>query len=69
MYVSVRGGDAEEITRYWESLVEGGTVRAALGPAGYAPLYGMVTDRFGVTSVLDVPPPTATEHAALPVSR
>ncbi len=54
VYVSVRGTDTEEITRYWEGLVEGGTVRAALGPAGYAPLYGMVTDRFGVTWVLDV---------------
>lgn len=57
VYVSVRGTDPEEITRYWEALVEGGTVRAALGPAGYAPLYGMVTDRFGVTWVLDVLPP------------
>jgi PhnB protein len=57
VYVSVRGSDTEEITRYWEGLVEGGTVRASLGPAGYAPLYGMVTDRFGVTWVLDVLPP------------
>ena len=36
---------------------DGGTVRAALGPAGYAPLYGMVTDRFGVTFVLDLAVP------------
>jgi PhnB protein len=57
VYVSVRGSDTEEIIRYWEGLVEGGTVRVALGPAGYAPLYGMVTDRFGVTWVLDVLPP------------
>jgi PhnB protein len=56
VYVSVRGSDPEEITRYWEGLLEGGTVRASLGPAGYAPLYGMVTDRFGVTWVLDVLP-------------
>ncbi|GAA1427368.1 VOC family protein [Microlunatus lacustris] len=57
VYVSVRGDDPGEITRYWDGLAEGGTVRAALGPAGYAPLYGMVTDRFGVTWVLDVLPP------------
>ncbi|MFI0791368.1 hypothetical protein ACH4OY_01505 [Micromonospora rubida] len=25
-----------------------------LGPAGWAPLYGMLKDRFGVTWVLDV---------------
>lgn len=57
VYVSVRGSDSEEITRYWDTLAEGGTVRAALAPAGYAPLYGMVADRFGVTWVLDVLPP------------
>jgi PhnB protein len=56
VYVSVRGSDTEEVSRYWEGLLDGGTVRASLGPAGYAPLYGMVTDRFGVTWVLDVLP-------------
>jgi PhnB protein len=56
-YVSVRGEDAEELTRSWDALAAGGTVRTALGPAGHAPLYGMVTDRFGVTWVLDVLPP------------
>ena len=59
VYVSVRGDDPEEITRCWEGLTAGGTVRTALGPAGYAPLYGMVTDRFGVTWVLDVVSPFA----------
>ncbi|MGY1857195.1 VOC family protein [Modestobacter sp. SYSU DS0290] len=58
VYVSVRGDDAEEISRYWHGLAEGGTVRTALGPAGFAPLFGMVTDRFGVTWVLDVLPPS-----------
>lgn len=56
VYVSVRGTDTEEITGYWQALTAGGTVRADLAPAGYAPLYGMVTDRFGVTWVLDVLP-------------
>lgn len=54
VYVSVRGTDTDEVTGYWQALVVGGTVRTALAPAGYAPLYGMVTDRFGVTWVLDV---------------
>ena len=58
VYVSVRGTDTEEITGCWHALVDGGTVRADLAPAGYAPLYGMVTDRFGVTWVLDVLPPS-----------
>jgi len=53
VYVSVRGDDAEEVTRCWRALVVGGTVRTDLGPAGFSPLFGMVTDRFGVTWVLD----------------
>ena len=57
VHVSVRGTDVEEVTGCWNALVAGGTVRADLGPAGCSPLYGMVTDRFGITWVLDVLPP------------
>jgi PhnB protein len=53
-FVSVRGTGAEEITAYWDKLSAHGTVKAALAPAGFSPLYGMVTDQFGVTWVLDV---------------
>ena len=54
VFVSVRGDDAEQVTRYWDGLSEGATVVQALGPAGFSPLYGMVRDRFGVTWVMDV---------------
>jgi len=54
VFVSVRGADADEITRYWNGLAEGAHVVAPLAPAQWAPLYGMLTDRFGVTWVLDV---------------
>ncbi|MBQ1010392.1 VOC family protein [Micromonospora sp. M51] len=53
-FVSVRGSDADEITGYWKKLSEGSTVLVDLAPAGWAPLYGMLTDPFGVTWVLDV---------------
>jgi len=53
-FVSVRGKSAEEITTYWKGLAEGATVVQDLGPAGWAPLYGMLKDRFGVVWVLDV---------------
>ncbi|MFC4059014.1 hypothetical protein ACFOWE_11950 [Planomonospora corallina] len=59
-FVSVRGGDADEITTYWKGLCDGATVIEDLGPAGRTPLYGMLRDRFGVTWVLDV----AVEHNA-----
>ncbi|MEU5670635.1 VOC family protein [Micromonospora sp. NPDC047753] len=53
-FVSVRGSDADEITGYWKKLSEGSTVLVDLAPAGWGPLYGMLTDPFGVTWVLDV---------------
>jgi PhnB protein len=53
-FVSVRGTDPAEVTTYWERLSEGATVVVPLAPAGWSPLYGMLTDRFGVTWVLDV---------------
>lgn len=54
VFVSVRGSDAEELSGYWARLIEGGQVVVPLGPAGWAALYGMVRDRFGVTWVLDL---------------
>ncbi|ONK12132.1 VOC family protein [Streptomyces sp. MP131-18] len=56
-FVSVRGDDAEEISALWGRLAEGSTVVHPLEPSQWAPLYGMLTDRFGVTWVLDVAAP------------
>jgi PhnB protein len=53
-FVSLRGTDADELATYWKGLSDGATVVQDLGPAGWTPLYGMLTDRFGVTWVLDV---------------
>ncbi len=53
-FVSVRGDAAEEITRYWDALREGGKILQPLAPSAWTPLYGMVEDRFGITWVLDV---------------
>ena len=55
-FVSLRGqsADTDEVTGYWEKLSDGATILQPLGPAQWAPLYGMLKDRFGVTWVLDV---------------
>jgi PhnB protein len=53
-FVSLRGETTEEVTAYWEKLSDGATVVQPLGPAQWAPLYGMLKDRFGVTWVVDV---------------
>lgn len=56
-FVSVRADDADELTQCWTRLAEGASVTVELAPAPWAPLYGMLTDRFGVTWVLDVAVP------------
>lgn len=53
-FVSVRGQSVEEVTGYWDKLSVGATVVTPLGPAGWAPAYGMLRDRFGVVWVVDV---------------
>ena len=53
-FVSVRGTHTDQIITYWDKLSAQGTVKAPLAPAAFSPLYGMVTDRLGVTWVLDV---------------
>ena len=55
-FVSVRGTEAEEITRHWARLKAGASVIQDLGPSGWAPIYGMLKDKFGVTWVLDMGP-------------
>ena len=53
-FVSVRGTSVDEVTALWAGLSEGGSIETDLGPAGWSPLYGMVTDKFGVTWVMDL---------------
>ncbi|WP_326698155.1 VOC family protein [Streptomyces sp. NBC_01754] len=53
-FVSLRGDDAAEVRAYWEKLSAGASVVQPLGPARWAPLYGMLEDRYGVVWVVDV---------------
>lgn len=57
-FVSLRGDSAAEISALWENLSDGATVIVPLAASPWAPLYGMLKDRFGITWVLDV----AAEH-------
>lgn len=54
-YVSVSGADADEITGYWTALSDGATILDEFGESMFAKLYGRLTDRFGVTWIIDVP--------------
>ena len=53
-FLSLRGEPADEITAFWENLSQGANVVQPLAPAQWAPLYGMLRDRFGITWVVDV---------------
>ena len=54
LYVSVRGDSADEITELWGRLKEGSSILSDLAPSQFSPAYGMLTDAFGITWVLDV---------------
>lgn len=51
---------AEEASERWTRLADGATVIQPLAPAQWAPLYGMLKDRFGVTWVVNVSAALAT---------
>ncbi len=53
-FLSVRGDSVDEVTPVWEGLAKGATVIEAFGPAQWAPAFGMLADRFGVTWIVDV---------------
>lgn len=57
-YITLQGEDAEEIKGLWDALSDGATtILVPLAPAAFAPLYGMLTDRFGVTWIVGVDSP------------
>lgn len=59
-FVSVRGDALDEVQRYWDGLSVGATIIEPLAASAWSPGFGMLTDRFGVTWILDV----AAEYAA-----
>lgn len=58
-FQSLQGGSLDEVTRAWDLLADGGQVVEPLAASAWSPGFGMVTDRFGVTWVVDVRPADA----------
>ncbi|MDT8914710.1 VOC family protein [Amycolatopsis sp. PS_44_ISF1] len=54
-FLSVSGESVEETTPVWEGLAQGATVIEPFGPAQWAPAFGLLADRFGVTWIVNVP--------------
>ncbi|TFD88568.1 VOC family protein [Cryobacterium lactosi] len=53
-FVSVRGETLEEVQGYWAALSAGAVVVEPLAASAWSPGFGMLTDSFGVTWILDV---------------
>jgi len=53
-FVSVRGATLAEVEGYWAKLSAGATIVEPLAASAWSPGFGMLTDGFGVTWILDV---------------
>ena len=53
-FVSVRGDALDEVQGYWVALSVGASIIEPLAASAWSPGFGMLTDRFGVTWILDV---------------
>ena len=52
-YITLQSSDEAEVRTGWTALADGAQdVLIPLGPAPFASLYGMLTDRFGVTWIV-----------------
>ena len=52
-YITLQGTDGDEIKALWTSLAETASdILTELAPAPFASLYGMLTDRYGVTWII-----------------
>jgi PhnB protein len=53
-FVAVRGETLDEVRGYWTALAAGGSIVEPLTASAWSPGFGMLTDSFGVTWILDV---------------
>lgn len=60
-FVSVRGETLDEVQGYWDALSVGASIVEPLAASAWSPGFGMLTDSFGVTWILDVAAPYSAE--------
>ncbi|MGB3329059.1 MAG: VOC family protein [Thermomicrobiales bacterium] len=53
-FVSVRGETVDDVHGYWEKLADGARIVEPFASSPWSPGFGMLTDRFGVTWIVDV---------------
>lgn len=52
--ISLSGEDEAELRGYWEKLADGGAVTMPLEKAEWGDIFGMCTDRFGVSWLVNI---------------
>ena len=57
--MSLSGDDPDQLRGYWEQLSEGGTVSVALEKQMWGDEFGMCTDQFGITWMVNIGQPQA----------
>ncbi|MDX3265365.1 VOC family protein [Streptomyces sp. MI02-2A] len=55
--VSLSGDDDAELRGYWEKLSDGATVAVPLDKQMWGDVFGMCTDRFGITWMVNIAQP------------
>jgi PhnB protein len=55
--VSLSGDDEAELTGYWQKLTDGATVSQPLEKAPWGDSFGMLTDKFGITWLVNITAP------------
>jgi len=60
MSISLSGDEEDALRRYWGGLSDGGTVVVPLDKQMWGDTFGMCTDRFGVTWMVNIGQPQAT---------
>lgn len=60
-FVSLRGATLDEVQGYWEKLSAGASIVEPLTASAWSAGFGMLTDPFGVTWILDVAAASSTE--------
>lgn len=60
-YIALHGTTGDEIRPLWHRLADGAVaVLVPLAPAPFSPLYGMLTDRYGITWIVGADTAPAT---------
>ncbi|WP_251093108.1 VOC family protein [Streptomyces sp. Caat 7-52] len=52
--VSLSGDDADELRGYWDKLSDGATVSVPLEKQMWGDVFGMCTDKFGITWMVNI---------------